>query len=59
MCLSQGDGIYTNCSGNLEWLNVEPKEYGMDAEAEIVIDEDGVTGQSVGSRGISMDFTGI
>jgi hypothetical protein len=36
MCLPQGDGIYTNCSGNLVWMNVEPKEYGTDVQAEIV-----------------------
>jgi ABC-type Fe3+ transport system permease subunit len=38
---------------------VEPKEYGMNVEADIIIDEDGVSGQSNSGGGISMDLTGI
>jgi hypothetical protein len=56
MCLTQGDGVYTNCSGNLEWINVEPKEYGMDVAAESVIDEDGVTGQPVSNKRIDLNL---
>jgi hypothetical protein len=38
---------------------VEPKEYGMDVAAEWVIDEDGVTGQPVSNKRVSVDMTGI
>jgi hypothetical protein len=50
-CVSQGSGVYTDCSDTIPLISVEPKEMGYDQAKEIIVDSTSVG--SAGSDGVS------